>query len=119
MQKHVNLADLVKSFPTNIFLQNLASIQPRTSLVKFTRSPRTDRPGTLRSTLSPGFIKSRESVNFERNEEIENHEKVSFIEEKGRAGFEGVQGEKCQNQQILLARIGFDTAENGPSKVWV
>ena len=35
MQKHVNLVDLVKSFPTNIYLQNLASIQKRTSLVKF------------------------------------------------------------------------------------
>ena len=35
MQKHVNLVDLVKSFPTNIFLQNLASIQQRTSAVKF------------------------------------------------------------------------------------
>ena len=35
MQKHVNLVDLVKSFPTNIFLQNLASIQRRTSPVKF------------------------------------------------------------------------------------
>ena len=35
MQKHVNLVDLVKSFPTNILLQNLASIQKRTSLVKF------------------------------------------------------------------------------------
>ena len=35
MQKHVNLVDLVKSFPTNIFLQNLASIQKRTSPLKF------------------------------------------------------------------------------------
>ena len=35
MQKHVNLVDLVKSFPTNTFLQNLASIQKRTSPVKF------------------------------------------------------------------------------------
>ena len=35
MQKHVNLVDLVKSFPTNIFLQNLALIQKRTSPVKF------------------------------------------------------------------------------------
>ena len=35
MQKHVNLVDLVKSFPTNIFLQNLASIQKRTSSIKF------------------------------------------------------------------------------------
>ena len=35
MQKHVNYVDLVKSFPTNIFLQNLASIQKRTSPIKF------------------------------------------------------------------------------------
>ena len=35
MQKHVNLVDLVKSFPTNILLQNLASIQKRTSTIKF------------------------------------------------------------------------------------
>ena len=35
MQKHVNLVDLVKSFPTNIYWQNLASIQQRTSLIKF------------------------------------------------------------------------------------
>ena len=34
MQKHVNLVDLVKSFPTNILLQNLASIQKRTSPIK-------------------------------------------------------------------------------------
>ena len=31
----VHLVDLVKSFPTNIYLQNLASIQKRTSPVKF------------------------------------------------------------------------------------
>ena len=35
MQKHVNLVDLVKSFPTNIYLQKLASIQPRTSHLIF------------------------------------------------------------------------------------
>ena len=35
MQKHVNLVDLVKSFPTSIYLQNLASIQKRTSPIKF------------------------------------------------------------------------------------
>ena len=31
MQKHVNLVDFVKSFQTNIYLRNLASIQARTS----------------------------------------------------------------------------------------
>ena len=35
MQKYVNLADLVKSFPTKVYLQKSASIQPRTSLSKF------------------------------------------------------------------------------------
>ena len=35
VQKHVNLVDLVKSFPTNIYLQKSASIQPRTSLSTF------------------------------------------------------------------------------------
>ena len=35
MQKQVNHVDPVKSFPTNIFLQNLASIQKRTSPIKF------------------------------------------------------------------------------------
>ena len=35
MQKHVNLVDLVKSFPTNISLQNLASIRKRSSPIKF------------------------------------------------------------------------------------
>ena len=34
-RRNVNLVDLVKSFPTAIYLQNLASIQPRTSLSKF------------------------------------------------------------------------------------
>ena len=43
--KGVHCVDLGESFPTSICLQNLASIQPRTSLVKFARSPRTDPPG--------------------------------------------------------------------------
>ena len=36
--KGVQCVDLVKSFPTHIFLQNLASIQQRTSPVKFGHS---------------------------------------------------------------------------------
>ena len=35
MQKPVNLADLVRSFRTSIYLQKSASIQPRTSPPKF------------------------------------------------------------------------------------
>ena len=41
----MHFVDLGESFATSICLQNLASIQPRTILVKFARFPRTDRPG--------------------------------------------------------------------------
>ena len=34
MQKHVNLVDFVKSFPTSIYWQRSASIQPRTTRSK-------------------------------------------------------------------------------------
>ena len=44
--QRVHCVDLGESFPTSIYLQNLASIQPRASLVKFARSPRTDPPGS-------------------------------------------------------------------------
>ena len=42
--KGVHCVDLGESFPTSIYLQHLASIQPRTSRVKFARSP-VDPPG--------------------------------------------------------------------------
>ena len=36
-KKFVNLVDLVKGFPTSIYLQRFVSIQPRTSLSKFAK----------------------------------------------------------------------------------
>ena len=51
MQKHVNLVDLVKSFPTNILLQNLASIQKRTSPLKFAHLAEKSGKGSI-SNLS-------------------------------------------------------------------
>ena len=47
MQKQVNLVDLVKSFPTNIFLQNLAPIQKRTSSVKFAHLAEKSENGSI------------------------------------------------------------------------
>ena len=41
----MHCVDLGESFPRHILLQNLASIQPISSPVKFARSPRTDPPG--------------------------------------------------------------------------
>ena len=51
MQKHVNLVDLVKSCPTNIFLQNLASIQRRTSPIQFAQFAEKSEKGSI-SNLS-------------------------------------------------------------------
>ena len=51
MQKHVNLVDLVKSFPTNIFLQNLESIQKRTSPIKVSHLGEKSENGSI-SNLS-------------------------------------------------------------------
>ena len=51
MQTHVNLVDLVKSFPTNILLQNLASIQKRTSPMKFAHLAEKSGKGSI-SNLS-------------------------------------------------------------------
>ena len=38
VQRNVNMIDLVKRFPTTIWLRNLASIPPRTSPLKFDKS---------------------------------------------------------------------------------
>ena len=46
--KGVHCVDLGESFPTHIFLQNLASIQPRTSPVKFARSSAPRPEGAVR-----------------------------------------------------------------------
>ena len=47
----MHYVDLGESFQTHIYLQNLASIQPRTSLVKFARSPCTNRTGGVHDQL--------------------------------------------------------------------
>ena len=54
MQKHVNLVDLVKSFPTNIYLQNLASIQKRTSPVKFAHLAEKSGKGSISKLSTKG-----------------------------------------------------------------
>ena len=72
MQKHVNLVDLVKSFPTNIYLQNLASIQKRTSPVKFVHladksgkgsiSNLSTKVPSLRTPVQPSVATTRQKV---------------------------------------------------------
>ena len=67
-QKFVNLVDLVKSFPTTIYLQRFVSIQPRTSLSKFAKNWQKVRKKvrtfigrgstTSRSLRSPGSLRA-------------------------------------------------------------
>ena len=66
MQKHVNLVDLVKSFPTNIYLQNFASIQKRTSPVKFAHLAEKSEKGSISnlSTKVPTQIRAEEQADF-------------------------------------------------------
>ena len=58
MQKHVNLVDLVKSFPTNILLQNLASIQKRTSPIKFAHLAEKSDNGSVSNLSTKAFTPS-------------------------------------------------------------
>ena len=59
MQKHVNLVDLVKSFPTNIYLQNLASIQKRTSPAKFAHLAEKSGKGSISNLSTKPWTASR------------------------------------------------------------
>ena len=78
--KGVHCVDLGESFQTHIFLQNLASIQPRTSPFKFARSPRTDPPGALTvlfGCLGYGFpVRDTTVKNPDSDDEDDQHEMV-------------------------------------------
>ena len=50
----VHLVDLVESFPTNIFLQNLASIQKRTSPIKFAHLAEKSGKGSISNLSTKG-----------------------------------------------------------------
>ena len=54
-EKIVEFVDLVKSFPTSIWSQNSASIQPRTSLFKFG-----ENEAIIQSTAYPSYYTSTE-----------------------------------------------------------
>ena len=68
MHKHVNLVDLVKSFPTNIYLQNLASIQKRTSPVKFAHLAEKSENGSI-SNLSTKVAAAPMARSHEKQQE--------------------------------------------------
>ena len=98
MQKHVNLVDLVKSFPTNILLQNLTSIQKRTSPVKFAHMAEKSGKGSI-SNLStkvprhPVPWRARQSFDGEQGDhlrsgaELRGARAVAKVEKKPRRNF--------------------------------
>ena len=95
MQKHVNLVDLVKSFPTNIYLQNLASIQKRTSPVKFAHLAEKSGKGSISnlSTKVQGAHRVREAVRARagRGREVERFDIEPFPDFSAkRANFTGL-----------------------------
>ena len=73
MQKHVNLVDLVKSFPTNIYLQNLASIQKRTSPVKFAHLAEKSGKGSISNLSTKAKIPARGPTAPQRQPPLEVH----------------------------------------------
>ena len=87
MQKYVNLVDLVKSFPTNIYLQKSASIQPRTSLSKFggkfnsffIRLLRPDPTGTERIWAGYRFRFGNYLANLEAEKALPEHLRSSHF----------------------------------------
>ena len=54
--KGVHCVDLGESFPTSIYLQNLASIQPRTSPVKFANCRRASAQQRWRLPMAPFLV---------------------------------------------------------------
>ena len=74
MRKHVNLVDLVKSFPTKLLLQILASIQKRTSPVKFARLAEKSEKGSIsnlstKQPIAPSGAFEKCLVNLRENNE--------------------------------------------------
>ena len=73
MQKHVNLVDLVKSFPANIFLQNLASIQQRTSRIKFDHLDEKSGKGSISNLSTKRYPRGRGRGSSARDAHGQNH----------------------------------------------
>ena len=84
MQKHVKLVDLVKSFPTNIYLQNLASIQKRTSPVKFAHFAEKSGKGSI-SNLSTKALPGQGARSTRRGAGTLTHQTYTsnVLEEEG------------------------------------
>ena len=79
MQKHVNLVDLVKSFPTNIYLQNLAPIQKRTSSVKFAHLTEKSGKGSISNLSTKVFPLLLFAATVQMNGKMGTEGKFSYL----------------------------------------
>ena len=100
MQKHVNLVDLVKSFPTNIFLQNLASIQKRTSPIEFAHLAEKSENGST-SNLSTKVEKaSHERSRQAKHSTVQKQSRVDALEARVKE-----LEEQLQQGELKLERV--------------
>ena len=88
MQKHVNLVDLVKSFPTNIFLQNLASIQKRTSPTRFAHLAEKSGKGSISNPSTEVLASEIADLEAEIAEANEAMAKATKIREKENSDYQ-------------------------------
>ena len=115
MYNGVYLVDLGKSFSTNIFLQNLASIQKRTSLLKF-----------VWICLNLFLILCGAKASHHRRQSMwRRHQKLTILDEhlliywslSGAKACKSCRSRQELSNEYFLAKFGFDTEENEPSKV--
>ena len=101
----VNLVDLVKSFPTNIFLQTLASIQKRTSPIKFAHLAEKSEKGSISnlSTKAPALAPLlRVELRVLRGERVEQVRRGVVLLLRVRLGGAKEQG------AVLLGRLELE-----------
>ena len=119
MQKHVNLVDLVKSFPTNIFLQNLASIQKRTSPIKLAYLAEKSEKGSIANLSTKGLtLHPPTSTNWRQNFPSRNAEVVvlaSFNWRKNARALHGIRDTVVRAHPLKNAfrRFGFFLGAGG------
>ena len=92
---HVNLVDLVKSFPTNILLQNLTSIQLRTSPIRFAHLAEKSEKCSI-SNLSTKVELAREDATAQAE--------ASALPARLKAGVEGLEDAQIDDVQSILTR---------------
>ena len=112
MQRHVQLVDLVKSFPTYIFLQNLASIQKRTSPLKFAHFAEKSEKGSISNLSTKAERAAEESRRAAQILKLPCHSCGKLFGLPGNAAT----GE-CPHCLVRPAKSDFDPAEKESSKV--